>query len=547
MSGIGKGTTTASIARLLKDRGFRVTAMKADPYINVDAGTMNPIEHGEVFVTHDGLETDQDLGNYERFLDQNILAYNYMTTGSVYKAVIERERNLEYGGRCVEVVPHVPEEIIRRIHEAGKRARADFVLIEIGGTVGEYQNMLFVEAARMMHLSDPERILFILVSYLPIPDNIGEMKTKPTQTASRMLNTAGIQADFIVARAKQTLDASRRHKLSVFCNVQPDHIIAAPDQSSIYEVPQLFRAQGFDDNIMRHFKMNRAPRKHREWDIMVNRMKAAKKPATIAIVGKYFKTGDYELGDSYISVLEAIRHASWVQGIKPEIVWINSEEYEENPKAVNELSQYDGVIIPQGWGSRGAEGKIRAIQYVREHNIPFLGLCYGMQMASIEFARHVLKIPMATSQEIDQKAKDHVIHFIPEQCKRIQHKDYGGSSRLGAYACKVRSGTISHSLYGKSLVHERHRHRYEFNNNYRKRFEKHGMVFAGIHRKLNLVEIMELPSHPFFIGVQFHPEYISRPLSPHPLFVGFFRAASAHRKQRPALKPSLQQRVSPKS
>ena len=525
MSGIGKGTTTASIGRLLIDRGFKVTAMKADPYVNVDAGTMNPIEHGEVFVTHDGLETDQDLGNYERFFNHDIPAQNYMTTGSVYKTVIERERNLEYNGICVEVVPHIPEEIVRRIKEAGRKARADFVLIEIGGTVGEYQNMLFVEAARVMKFKNPGRVMFTLVSYLPIPNNIGEMKTKPTQTASRTLNTAGIQADFIIARATQPIDQIRRKKLGIMCNVPEDHIISAPDADSIYDIPGQFRKHEFDDHIMRHFNMTNGPHSHNEWDGLVSRIKNSKDVVKLAIVGKYFKTGDYELGDSYISVLEAIKHACWEQGVKPEIAWINSEEYETKPHKIKELSNYAGVIVPQGWGSRGAEGKIAAIKYIREKGIPYFGLCYGMQMACIEFARNVVGLKNAASQEMKEKTTEPVIHVIPEQLKKIEFKDYGGSSRLGAYPCKLKKGTKSKALFKKELVHERHRHRYEFNNKYKKRFEDKGMVFAGINPDMDLVEIVELPDHPFFVGVQFHPEYISRPLDPHPLFMGFIKAA----------------------
>ena len=527
MSGIGKGTTTASVGRILEDWGYSVTALKADPYINVDAGTMNPIEHGEVFVTDDGLETDQDLGNYERFFNKDIPSINYMTTGSVYQTVIERERNLDYKGKCVEVVPHIPLEIIRRIKAAGRAAQADFVLIEVGGTVGEYQNMLFLEAARMLHQEDPNRVMYTLVAYLPVPNNIGEMKTKPAQTACRTLNTAGIQADIIIARSIQAVDALRREKLSVFCNIPAGQVISAPDVESIYHVPAAYEQAGLADIIFKHFRMRRKrTSKLQAWNKFTNCIDSAKKEVVIGIVGKYFKTGDYNLGDSYISVIEAIKHGAWTQGLKPRIEWIDSQQFEDSPARLSLLKKCDGVIIPQGWGARGAEGKILTARYLRENKIPYLGLCYGMQMAVIEFARNVLNLKKANSVEVDPQTHHPVIHVIEDQLKNLEIKDYGGSSRLGAYDCKIKVGSRAYRAYKKQNIKERHRHRYEFNNEYRKAFEKAGMVISGVNPQQDLVEIVEIKNHPFYIGVQFHPEYISRPLRPHPLFVNFIKVAS---------------------
>ncbi|KKR97836.1 MAG: CTP synthetase [Candidatus Magasanikbacteria bacterium GW2011_GWC2_41_17] len=379
MSGVGKGIAAASIGKILQSKGFSVTAIKIDPYINIDAGTMNPTEHGEVFVTIDGDETDQDLGNYERFLDINITSINYMTTGRVYQSVIERERNLEYGGRCVEVVPHVPEEVIRRIKKAGQTIKADFVLIEIGGTVGEYQNILFLEAARMMKLANPKSVLFALVSYLPIPNNIGEMKTKPTQYAVRSLNSAGIQPDFVICRADLPIDEPRKRKLAVFCNVKEEDIIAAPDVDSIYEVPLNFEKEEIGKKILKKFNIKTRVKDLIEWRALVNTIKTVKKEVKIAIVGKYFATGSFVLTDSYISVIEAIKHAAWANQAKPVLTWLNSEVYEKDPSKLAELKKFDGIVIPGGFGSRGVEGKLLAIKYAREKKIPYFGLCYGMQ------------------------------------------------------------------------------------------------------------------------------------------------------------------------
>ncbi|MDP3964738.1 MAG: CTP synthase [bacterium] len=526
LSGLGKGIAVSSIGRLLQARGFQVTALKIDPYVNVDAGTMNPTEHGEVFVTKDGLETDQDIGNYERYLNVDLTRDHYMTTGAVYLSVIQRERNLEYKGKCVEVVPHIPEEVIRRIKNAGQKSKADFVLIEIGGTVGEYQNLLFLEAARMMHLSMPDQVAFVLVSYLPIPSKIGEMKTKPTQYAVRTVNSAGIQPDFLLCRAEKPLDQPRRERLAIFCNMSPGSVFSAIDVDNIYQVPLNFNEEKIPEKILSHFGMKAKSNTMREWRALVKRMESAKKKINIGIVGKYFSTGNFVLSDSYISVIEALKHAAWSQGLKPELHWINSEEYEKDPSALSRLSEYDGIIVPQGWGSRGAEGKIKTIRYLRENKIPYLGLCYGMQMAVVEFARHVAGLKKANSLEIDPKTPHPVIHIMPEQEKYLAKKQYGGTIRLGNWPCRLTPGTRTADAYhGAKLIQERHRHRYEFNDAYRKKLESKGLVVSGTSPDGKLVESIELPDHPFFIGTQFHPEYQSRPERPHPLFVEFVKAA----------------------
>lgn len=527
MSGIGKGITTASIAKILQSKGFKVTAIKIDPYINVDAGTMNPIEHGEVFVTEDGDETDQDIGNYERFLDQNILSENYMTTGRVYQSVIQKERNLEYGGRCVEVVPHVPEEVIRRIMKAGRTNRADFVMVEIGGTVGEYQNLIFLEAARMMHLRRPQDVLYILVSYLPVPKMVGEMKTKPTQYAVRTLNSAGIQPDLIVARSEVPLDEPRKRKISIFCNIAKEDVISAPDINSIYEVPVNFEKDKLGTRILSKFNMRARAKGEglKKWEKLVKIIRSADKKVRVGIVGKYFDTGSFILSDSYISVIEAIKHAAWFYNKKPIIKWINAEEYERNPGAVEELKNFDGIIVPGGFGERGVEGKIKAIQFCRENKIPYLGLCYGMQLAVIEFSRNVCGLKDAHTTEVSPKTANPVIDVMPEQLTNIKEKRMGGSMRLGSYWCHLKEGALAQRAYKCSKILERHRHRYEFNNNFLQMAEKNGLIISGTNPERNLVEIIELKNHPFFVGCQFHPEFKSRPLNPHPLFREFIRAA----------------------
>ncbi len=528
MSGIGKGVAVASIGRILQGKGFKVTAVKIDPYINIDAGTMNPTEHGEIFVTDDGDECDQDIGNYERFLDDNLTRANYITTGRVYQTVINRERNLEYDGRCVEVVPDIPNEVISRIKKAAKKNKADFILIEIGGTVGEYQNMLFLEAARMMKLRQPKDILFILVSYLPIPSMIGEMKTKPTQTAVKTLNTAGIQPDIILARSRVPLDDPRKRKISIFCSVAKEDVISAPDIRAIYEIPINFEKENLGNKILKKFNLR--PRKNnlKDWKKLVRTIHNLKKPAKIGLVGKYFETGSFTLMDSYISVIEAIKHASWFFKRKPEIYWLSAEKYEKNSRKLQELKKYDGIIVPGGFGKRGVEGKIKAIGFCRKNKIPYLGLCLGMQLAVVEWARNVCGLKGAASTEFSPRCRNPVIDVLPEQKILLKDKKYGGTMRLGAYKCKIKPGTIAARSYKTLNVSERHRHRYELNNDFRKKLEDKGMIMSGINPERDLVEIIELSNHPFFVASQFHPEFKSRPLRPHPLFREFIRVIIRH-------------------
>jgi len=524
MSGIGKGIATASIGRILKSKGFKVTAIKIDPYINVDAGTMNPVEHGEVFVTEDGVECDQDVGNYERFLDENIYTDNYMTTGKVYLSVINKERNLEYGGECVSVVPGVPNEIIEIIRRATKKAKADFVLIEVGGTVGDYQNVLFLEAARMMKFQHPKNVLFVLVSYLPVPKMIGEMKTKPTQQATKNLNEAGIQPDLILARSEVPMDEPRKKKLAIYCNVHQEDIISAPDVKSIYEVPINFEKEDIGNKILKKFGLKPKTSDLKDWEELVKMIRNSPKQVEIGIVGKYFESGHFTLMDSYISIIEAVKHAAFSFHRKAKITWLSSEDFEKNSKTLSTLKKFDGIIIPGGFGNRGVEGKIKAIEYCRKNKIPFLGLCLGMQLSVIEFARNVCGLKDATSAEFKTTSKNLVIDVMPEQKVLLKEKKYGGTMRLGAYNCKLNTGTKSREAYGKSIISERHRHRYELNNEYRNILEKNGMVMAGINPEKDLVEIIEIPNHPFFVASQFHPEFKSRPLGPHPLFREFIKA-----------------------
>lgn len=527
LSGLGKGVATSSIAQLLQGRGVKVTAMKIDPYINVDAGTMNPTEHGEVFVTRDGLETDQDLGNYERFLDVELSSDNYMTQGMVWQKVIERERNLEYQGKCVQPWSHIPAEIIRRIKKLGQKTKSDVVMIEVGGTVGEYENLIFLEAGRRMRLEMPGQVLFIMVSYLPIPAKIGEMKTKPTQTAVQILNTAGIQPDFILARSAKTIDAKRKEKIAFFCNMANEDIISSQDVDSIYYVPVLYQQQNLDKRILKKLGIKINSGDLRKWrKKLLDDVKSIKKTVKIALVGKYFSTGSFTLSDSYISVIEALKHAGWANDRQVDFTWIDSEDIERGKLKLDDLSQYDGVVVPGGFGARGIEGIIKVIEYVRKNNIPYLGLCYGMQLATIEFARNVAKLAKANTTEVDPGTKFPVIDIMADQKEKLAQTDYGGSMRLGDYKCALKKGTKAQVAYQDSIIVERHRHRYEFNNKYRDKLEKSGLVVAGVNRQKNLVEIIEIPTHPFFVGVQFHPEFKSRPMRSHPLFRDFIKAAA---------------------
>ena len=531
MSGIGKGVATASLAKILQSYGFRVSAMKIDPYINVDAGTMNPTEHGEVFVTDDGLECDQDIGNYERFLGTSLHKVNYMTTGMVYLSMIQRERNLEYGGKCVQVVPHVPEEVIARIEKAAKSSKSEIMLIEIGGTVGEYENLLFLEAARIMKLREPGNVLYVLVSYLPVPGVIGEMKTKPTQHASRSLNAAGIQADIILARSAVPLDKPRKEKLSFALNLRGEDIISAPDVKSIYEVPLNFEKDQLGTIVLKKLGLKKKKTDLSEWKKLVSTIRDTNKPRVrIGIVGKYFTTGAFALADSYLSVIEALKHASWSRGHDAEILWLDAEEYEKHPEKLRELKVLDGVVVPGGFGSRGIEGKMKVIEFCRKEKIPYFGLCYGLQLAVIEYARNVAKLEGAHTEEITKKGEYPVIHILPEQQELLDKKDYGGSMRLGLYDCKISKGTIAARAYGTDRIKERHRHRYEVNAEFLPVLIKKGLIVSGINPQRGLVEIIELPHHPFFVGTQFHPELLSRPLTPHPLFREFIKAAIKRHK-----------------
>lgn len=529
ISGVGKGITSSSIGLILKNRGLRVTALKADPYINVDAGTMNPTEHGEVFVLKDGNETDQDMGNYERFLEVDLTRINYMTTGLVYQTVINKERNLEYKGKCVEVVPHIPLEVISRIKEAGKIAKADVVITEIGGTIGEYQNMLFLEAARMLKMEHPNDVSFVMVSYLPTPSKIGEMKTKPTQHAARLLNSSGIQADILIARARTSLDDKRKEKLSWSCSIPASNIISAPDVESIYDIPLNFEKEKLSDKLCEMLGMTcKIPDRKAwgAWSKFARHAHNGKQIIKIAMIGKYFDTGDFVLSDSYLSVIEALKYSSYGVNRKPIISWLNAVDFEKNPQKLKELKKYDGIVVPGGFGARGVEGKLKVVGYARKNKIPYLGLCYGMQMMVIEYARNVLGLKDANTREVNPKSKNIVIDVMESQKDVLDKKSYGGTMRLGEYKAVLRDGSLARSAYGKKDVLERHRHRYEVNPIYIAQIEKSGLVFSGRSPDGTLMEIAELPKkeHPFFLGTQFHPEFLARPLSPHPLFTAFIRA-----------------------
>lgn len=524
LSGVGKGVTSASIGAIMKAKGFKVTALKADPYVNVDAGTMNPTEHGEVFVTDDGDETDQDMGNYERFLDEDLSSSNYMTTGRVYLSVIENERAMKYKGKCVQVVPHIPEEIIRRIKNAAESHDADITTIEIGGTVGEYENILFLEAIRMMKMKDPANVAIVLVSYLPVPSHLGEMKTKPTQHASRLLNETGLQADIIVARGPYELDTPRKEKLAIFCNLPKENCISAPDVKYIYQIPLTLEAQGIGNRLLKALHLRPKKTDLVSWKNLLKKIENGKKIVKIAVVGKYFGTGNYTLSDSYISVIEALKHGAWANDVQVELEWIDSENYEKNSSKLKDLKKFNGIIVPGGFGTRGIEGIIKVIQFARENKIPYFGLCYGMQLACIEFTRNVLGKRDAHTVEVNPDTTNPVIHINPVQAKNVRENRYGGSMRLGAYDCSLRKGTIVHKAYGRDEISERHRHRYEFNNDYREAIEKAGLKIVGLNPESDLVEIVELENHPFFVGVQFHPELKSRPMRPHPLFKEFIKA-----------------------
>lgn len=526
ISGLGKGIVTASIGNILKAQGFSVSPIKIDPYINIDAGTMRPTEHGEVWVTNDGGETDMDLGNYERFMNIEISKRNSITTGQVYLTVIQKERNLEYNGKNVEVTPHIPQEIQKRIEDIAKKDKSNFVLIEVGGTVGDYQSVLFLDALRQMKLEGKD-IVFVHVVYLPIPNNLGEMKTKPAQHSVRELNSIGIQPDFLIARAKKPVDDIRKEKLSMFSNVPKERIFSSCDVNNIYAIPCKFEDQGFAKGLLKKFgKKIKLNSEMKKWRTFVEKVSKIKKEVNIGIIGKYFDTGDFSLKDSYASVIESVRHACWNNNVNPKLVWIDSKEFEKNSKKINELKKLQAIIVPGGFGKSGIEGKIKTIKFARENNIPYLGLCYGMQLAVIEYARNVCGMKNANSFEIDPKTKFKVVDILREQKDMMKNKDYGGTMRLGAYPAKLKSGTLIWKLYGKKdTISERHRHRYEINPKYINILEKNGLVFSGMSPNRMLMEFMELPNHPYFVGTQAHPEFKSRPMRPSPLFDGLIKAA----------------------
>ena len=528
MSSVGKGVAAASIGKILQSRGFVVTAAKIDPYVNVDAGTMNPTEHGEVFVLDDGTECDQDMGNYERFLAIDLDKANYMTTGSVYLSVIQKERNLEYKGRCVNVVPDIPMEVIDRLKKAGEKAKADIVIVEVGGTAGDYQNVLFLEAVRLMKFEMSDDVLLVLVSYVPALGMGGnELKTKPTQHAIRFLNGVGLQPDMVLARSEVPMDEKRKEKLEYTCGLAKGSIISAPDVESIYEIPLNFEKDGLSEFIFKKLKLKPREQDMKEWRQLVQKIKSPKGTVKIGIVGKYFGTGSFFLTDAYISVLEAVKHAAYFSHQKPEITWIDSEEFEKNPSELKSLKKFDGIVVPGGFGGRGVEGIISTIEYAREHKIPYLGLCYGMQLAVVEYARHKAGLKGANTTEINSSTAYPVIDILPEQKELMKEKKYGGTMRLGAYPALLKEKTMAIKAYGAAAISERHRHRYEVNPEYIEQIEKAGMIFSGTSPDHKLMEIMELPKsvHPFFMGSQFHPELKSRPLTPHPLFREFIKAA----------------------
>ncbi len=536
MSGVGKGVVTSSIGLLLQQKGYPVNLVKVDPYLNVDAGTMNPTEHGETFVLRSGLETDQDMGNYERFLGRDLTNDDYMTSGMVYQSVIERERALGYGGKCVEAIPHVRDEILRRIESAASYNGSRISVIEIGGTIGDFQNALFIDAARVLKMRHPQDVLFVMVSYLPTPGTLGEMKTKPTQTAARDLNSYGVQPDFIVARSKEPVDEKRKEKLAISCTVRKEHIISAPDIDSIYEAPLNFEKDHLSDTLLEALNL---PEKRKAslaaWKKFAQAAVNTRAPeVSIAIVGKYFDTGSFVLSDAYLSVIEAIKFSAAKLNRRAKITWVNSKDLEKGgTKALAALKKYQGIIVPGGFGESGIEGKIAAIKFARENKIPYFGLCYGMQLMVIEYARNVLGLKDAHTTEIQKNAESPVVDVMLEQKKHLADNKYGGTMRLGSYPAYLKKGTMARAAYKKELVEERHRHRYEINPAYVKQLEAAGLVFSGTSPDGVLMEIAELPreKHPFMLGTQFHPELRARPLDPHPLFTEFLRVASKRHKR----------------
>ena len=536
MSGVGKGIATSSIGHILQSTGHTVNAIKIDPYLNVDAGTMNPVEHGEAFVLDAGMECDQDMGNYERFMEVTLTPDDYITSGMVYKYVIEKERALGYGGKCVEAIPHITGEIVRRIELSAKKSNSEITLIEIGGTIGDYQNVLFIEAARYLKINHPENVLFIMVSYLPVPGTLGEMKTRPTQNAVRQLNSYGVQPDIIIARGICPLDQRRKEKIALSCSIKPDHVISAPDIESVYDVPINFERDNIGGIILKALRLRdkNIEADMKAWKKFVSKTKNTEGELQIAVVGKYFDSGDFVFSDAYVSVIEAIKYSSYWLGRKAKLTWLNSKHIETGELKVSDLAKYDGIIVPGGFGSSGIEGIISVIKYARENKIPYLGLCYGMQLMVIEYARHLLGWKDANTAEIDPKSSHLVIDIMPDQKAKIAAGNFGASMRLGAYPAKLKINTVARSAYKVENISERHRHRYEVNPEYVAALEKMGLVFSGTSPDGTLMEIAELPKteHPFFLGTQFHPEFKARPLNPHPLFTAFAKAVKDKNEKR---------------
>jgi len=526
ISGIGKGTTAASIGLILKQAGYHVAPIKFENYLNIDAGTINPIEHGDPFLCEDGTEADMDIGTYEKFLGEEMGRDNFVTIGQIYKTVIDKERKFEYNGEDVEAIPHITNEIIKRIQDLGKNKKADIVIIELGGTAGEYQNIFYYEASRLLTLKYPSDVVHIHVSYVPTPQHLGEPKTKPTQLSVRTLNSMGIQPDFIITRSERPLDQRRKERLALFCNVLPENIISNPDLATVYEIPLVLDKQGLTEKILKRLSLKVSSPDVSIWKKLVEKINQPKKiSVNLAIVGKYFGTGDYQLRDSYAALFDAIDHASWQLGIEVKTKWVNAQKVEK--EGVSLIDNPDGIIVPIGWGERGTEGMIKAASYARENKIPYLGLCYGMQMAVISYARDVLGWKEANTEENDKKSPHQVIHLMPHQKKYMERRSYGGTMRLGAWQAMVKKGTLAYEIYNHSvLTSERHRHRYEFNDQYVKEFEKKDLIISARSKIANLVEIIELPQniHPFYLGTQGHPEYKSQPLKPHPIFLAFLEA-----------------------
>ncbi len=517
VSGLGKGITAASLGRLLKERGLKVAAQKLDPYINVDPGTMSPYQHGEVFVTEDGAETDLDLGHYERFIDEDLNRFSNLTSGKVYWNVLNKERRGEYLGETVQVIPHITNEIKSFIYNVGRATDADVVITEVGGTTGDIESQPFLEAIRQVGLEvGPGNALFIHVTLVPYLRGSDEHKSKPTQHSVKNLQGLGIKPNIIVLRADEKLEESIFKKIALFCNVKPDCVIENITIPVLYEAPLMLEAHHFSDIVCRELGIEAPAPDLADWKALIDKIHSAERSVTIGLVGKYV-----QLHDAYLSVAEALRHAGYAYGTNIEIEWIDSESLNEQT-VENLLSQCDGVIVPGGFGNRGIEGKILTAAYCRTHNLPYLGICLGMQVAVIDFARHVCGMEDANSGEFDELSKYKVIDFLPEQSHQI---DKGGTLRLGAYPCRITEGTQMYRCYGTEKISERHRHRYEFNNLYRETLAEGGLVISGTSPDGNIVETVEIPQNDFYIGVQFHPEFKSRPNKPHPLFLGLIEAA----------------------